>query len=102
MTSKQPKGGNMASMDDIRRANWTWFSPGNRRFFGDKNYWLVYSKVTGERYLLRSTYAWTDMCGGTKTLHYRLNEIEENLKIGNLIDDIFKTKAAAEAWLTTH
>ena len=84
----------------IREAQPDWFSRGNKRFFNDVEYKGYYGKATGKAYLVRSTYAWTDMLGGTKRLHYRINELDQDtLKIKRLIDDEFSNIYDVKDWL---
>jgi hypothetical protein len=88
------------TLADVRAANGKWFSPGNKKFFHDVRYWLLRGKRTHNPWLLRSTYAWSDMLGQPKKLHYRLNEIDfTTLKIGKLIDESFDTREEALEWL---
>ena len=87
----------------IKAAQPKWFSAENKRFFNDRSYYGVYGKETGKAYLLRSTYAWTDMFGQTPTLHYRIDEIDqETHKILSLIDDVFNSLDDAKRWLNSH
>jgi len=88
----------MVTMQEIRQANRIWFGNGNEKFFGDVDYSVVHS-VSGKPYLLRSTYAWTDMFGGKRKLHWRLNSLDDVLKIGSLIDDVFSDLDDVERWL---
>ena len=84
----------------IRAANGQWFSRGNKRFFGDAEYRGYYSKKTGKAYLVRSTYAWSDMFDQPKRLHYRINNInQDTLEIEPLIDQSFSDIFAVKAWL---
>ena len=84
----------------IREANEGWFSPSNKRFFNDRSYYGYYGGTTGKSYLVRSTYAWTDMFGQKPRLHYRINELnQETEKIGNLIDTEFETLEDVKEWL---
>lgn len=88
----------MITMQEVRQANRTWFDDGNKKFFGDVDYSVVHS-VSGEPYLLRSTYAWSDMFSRNRKLHYRLNSIDDVLKIGSLVDDVFSDLDDVEHWL---
>lgn len=90
---------NQVLLRTIKYHNKEWFSKDNKKFFGDINYYGMYSEKTGERYLVRSTYAWTDMFGGERKLHYRINKIEENFKIGDLINDTFESMNQVLEWL---
>jgi hypothetical protein len=92
----------MATMAEVKAANGDWFSRGNKRFFGDIQYWVLQGR-SGKPYLLRSTYMWSDMFGQPKRVSYRVTEIEaDTLKIGGLIDDIFKTREDAKDWIKEH
>jgi hypothetical protein len=84
----------------IRQANVEWFSPSNKRFFKDRSYYGYYGGKTGKSYLVRSTYAWTDMFGEKPRLHYRIDTLnQETEEIGELIDIEFKTLDDAREWL---
>ena len=84
----------------IKDANEAWFSSGNKRLFGDISYQGYYGKKSGNPYLVRSTYAWTDMFGQPKKLHYRINRINsETYDIEPLIDTIFNDIYEVKNWL---
>lgn len=84
----------------IRQANKHWFSPSNKRLFGDISYMAFYGGKTGASYLVQKTNAWTDMFGGIPRLHYRIHTLnQETEEIGNLIDTEFKTLADVKNWL---
>ena len=51
------------TLAQVRARQPRWFSPENRRFFQDCRYTVRYGRATGERFLLRSTYRWSDMFG---------------------------------------
>lgn len=86
-------------LSNVKNANPQWFTRENKRFFNDVSYRLLYGKITGKRYLIRSTYAWSDMFDGVKKLHWRINHINDDLTIGNLTDDIFQSIYDVKAWL---
>lgn len=76
-----------------------WFSGSNRSFFGDISYDTLQAK-SGQTYLIRSTYAWTDMFGQPKKLHYRINPVNANTyEIEPLVDDVFDDIDAVKRWL---
>jgi len=84
----------------LKEAQPNWFSPENKRFFGDVSYKVLYSKIGKKPYLVRSTYAWSDMFGKPKQLTYRINPINtDNFKIEPLTDDVFKTLDDVKDWL---
>ncbi len=88
---------------NIKTANPNWFSRGNKRFFGDVSYKGYYGKKTGNPYLIRATYAWSDMFDRPKVLHYRINPVHpDTKKIQPLIDDTFPNIFAVKAWLREH
>lgn len=87
----------------IRAAQPGWFTASNKRFFNDVSYRGYYGKANGKAYLVRSTYAWTDMLGQPRRLHWRINELDQDtLQIKGLIDTEFKDIYAVKAWLRGH
>lgn len=87
----------------IKEANPTWFSKENKRFFNDVEYKAYYGKATGKAYLVRSTYAWTDMLGEPRKLHWRINNLnQDTLEIEPLNDDVFGDIFEVKAWLREH
>lgn len=84
----------------IKEAQPEWFSRGNKRFFGDVSYKGYYGKKTGKAYMVRSTYAWTDMFGEPRRLHWRINNLnQDTLKMEPLIDIEFPSLQAVKEWL---
>ena len=77
---------------ELRRANPRWFASGNARFFADFEYRVLHSKQ-GNPYLVRRTYAYTDMFGSERIAHYRINPIGDSLDILSLDDRCFATLA---------
>jgi len=88
----------LMTLSQVRDANVQWFSRGNKAFFQDVSYGILHSKE-GKPFLVRSTYGWSDMCGGKKRLVYRINEINEDLTIGALLDETFKTRDEAKYFI---
>jgi hypothetical protein len=97
MTVKTVKS--ITLLREIKEHNQQWFAGGNKRFFGDVNYKAYYGKATGNRYLVRATFAWSDMFGQPRKLHYRINPIGENFEILPLIDTTFRDIFAVKDWL---
>jgi len=88
----------------VKRDNPRWFEPATKRSFGDVAY-TVRVAHSGQAYLVRSTYAWTDMGGKGKKLHYRLNPLrweDSHLRISHLLDEVFETRQEVGAWLKAH
>ncbi len=89
----------MVTIQEVRRAQRGWFTLANKKFYNDVAYSVRHSAVTGRPYLIRSTYAWTDMCGGARRLHWRINPLSAELQIRPLIDIEFKTLDDVKMWL---
>ena len=89
----------MINIEQVQQANRKWFGDGNAKFFGDKEYRVLQSH-SHKAFLVRATTAWTDMFGGSKILHYRINAIDQNtLRILSLTDDVFDSPDDAKQWL---
>ncbi len=84
---------------DVRKAQPEWFTLENKRFFNDVSYQVLTGKVSGKPFLVRSTYAWTDMFGAPRRLHYRINPLDDNLKIRPLVPTEFRDLDAVKEWL---
>lgn len=79
-------------IQQIKNAQPHWFTPENKRFFNDVEYKGLYGKKTHKPYLIRSTYAFTDMFSKTPRLHWKINPVNpETLDIENLLDEKFAT-----------
>ena len=72
----------------LKNAHKQWFSEDNMRLSGDIEYRILHNKQH-QPYLVRLTEAFTDMFGGARTAHYRINPIGDNLEILSLDDRIF-------------
>ncbi len=84
----------------IKEVQPEWFTQGNKRFFNDVSYRAYYGKKSGNPYMVRSTYAFTDMLGGKKALHWRINPVNPDTKIIQpLINDQFPDIYAVKHWL---
>jgi hypothetical protein len=92
------------TLSDVERAHPGWFSAENKRLFKDVDYFVLHGEASGKPFLIRSTYAWTDMFGKTPRLHYRVNPLHDsagNLTICSLIKTEFPDIEAVEEWLAT-
>jgi hypothetical protein len=90
----------------VKEAQPEWSRPKNGRAFGDPNfgdrgYRVLKGKVSGEWFLVRSAWWWREPWQAAPLI-WRINPIEENLRIGPLIEDIFSNLEAARAWLRLH
>ena len=90
------------TLTDIRTMQPDWFSRKNKRFFGDCSYKLLHGKVSKKPFLVRATYAWSDMFGSPKRLHYRVNTIKDDLHIGNLVEQSFSDMDDVKDWLANN
>jgi hypothetical protein len=67
-----------------------WFKQG--KFFGDDVYWgyrLLTGNKTSKHFLAQRTSMWSDMFGQPKTYVFRVHQINDDLTIGDLLDNIF-------------
>ena len=88
----------MATLSEVKRANDGWFSRGNKKFFNDIAYRILHGK-DGAPYLVRSTYQWSDMFGGAKTVCWRINPLSSELKILSLVNTEFKSLDDVKEWI---
>ena len=96
---RQPQ--NKPALREVKARQPGWFSLANKRFFNDREYFVYYS-FSGQPYLVRSTYAWSDMFGQPKTLKYKINELADDWEIRPLVDEDFKDLEAVKFWLRLH
>lgn len=96
------------TLSELKQHHVAWFSRKNKRFFGDISYRVLHGKKTGEPYLVRSTYQWSDMFGQPKKVIWRLNPIgkpgakwgtEDYFSIRPLLDQEFASLGAVKTWL---
>ena len=88
------------TLSDVKEAQPHWFTPENKRFFNDVSYKVLTGKASHKPFLVRATYAWTDMFGSPKRLHYRVNPLDpDTLKIQALIDQTFRDLEEVKDWL---
>ncbi len=90
----------MTTLTDVRRVQPGWFSPVSKRYFGDIKYLVLRGKVSGDLFLVRSTYNWTEVLDGAKKVTYRVNKLDQStLEIGDMTADVFETLDATKVWL---
>jgi len=88
------------TLADVKQAQPQWFTRENKRFFNDVSYRVLHGKASHKPFLVRATYAWTDMFGGPKRLHYRINPLDpDTLHIQPLVDQEFKDLGEVKDWL---
>ncbi len=86
------------NLEKVKRVNGDWFSIKNRKIFNDIKYGVSQGK-SGNHYLVRSTYGWSDMFGGPKKKHYKVNFLLDNGVIGCLVDETFRDRNEVNVWL---
>lgn len=91
----------MVTLQQVKAVQPNWFSPENKRFFGDVSY-RVLQGGDGKPYLVRATYQWFDMFRQPKTLWYRVNTINPDLTIGSLVNKQFKDINEVKDWLKSN
>lgn len=89
----------MATIRQVKERQPDWFSRGNRRMFGDVEYKVLHGKTTGDPYLVRKTSMWSDMFGKPKTFVWRVNSLDDSLKIGPLVETVFNDLWAVKRWM---
>jgi len=89
----------MTTLSEVKARQPEWFSRKNKKFFGDVSYRILHGKVSKKPFLVRSTYGWSDMFGRPRVLTWHINELEENLEIGNLLDTVFKNLDGVKDYL---
>jgi len=87
-------------LSQVKEAQQDWFSRKNKKFFGDVDYRVLHGKATGNAFLVRSTYRWSDMFGQDKKLVWKINELDQDTcKIRSLIDKDFRDIDSVKDWL---
>ena len=86
------------TLNDVRKANRMWFSDGAQRMSNDVEYRVDHDDE-GKPWLVRSTYAWTDMFGKKPRLHCRINPLSDELQIQPLVENEFADFDEAHEWL---
>ena len=87
------------TISELRQAHPMWFARGNARYHGDLSYRILHDKQR-RPYLVRETYAWSDMFGNERTAHYRINPIGHGLEILPLVEVIFDNLEEVKIWLS--
>jgi hypothetical protein len=73
------------TMSELRAKNQTYFGKGNKRFFNDEKYSIMY--VNKKPYLLTYTAGFSDMFNCEKSYFYTAKPIDQDtLKIGYMIE----------------
>ena len=88
----------MTKLQQVKQANPGWFSRKNKRIFGDQSYRVLLNKDK-QPFLVRSTYAWSDMFGREPWLHFRINPLGADLKILPLLEKSFPSLLAVKYFL---
>lgn len=96
---------NKITMGELKAANEMYFSKGNKRFFNDAKYSIMY--VNKKPYLLTYTAGFSDMFSGQKSYFYTAKPIDsDTLKIGYMIEkngnSQFKYKEDLKDYIKTY
>lgn len=86
----------VVTIDKVIAQQPEWFSRANIEFFGDRNYRVLKGKKSGDFFLVRSTTGWVDM------VHFRINYLNDELLVSEMVDEIFEDMAAVKKWLKEH
>ena len=86
------------TLTEVKEKQPKWFSPQNKRFFGDVRYWVLKSK-SSQSFLIQLSDCWSDMLGGEKIYVYRLHRLDDTGKIGELLKQSFSTMEDVRKWL---
>jgi hypothetical protein len=91
----------MITLQQLKDAHPLFFDPETVKFFGDVEYHVLEGKATGSAFLVRQTWAWSGLLGGERFLHYRVNPINPDLKIKEMVKEIFRDLNAVKEFLET-
>ena len=69
------------SLQDLKKVNKLWFSPGNKKFFNDINYKLLTGGKSKSKFLIQHSYRFSDMFGGIKKAVFLIKPISSEGKI---------------------
>tara|TARA_R100000329_G_scaffold143193_1_gene127079 strand:- start:1159 stop:1431 length:273 start_codon:yes stop_codon:yes gene_type:complete len=81
------------NMKQLREKNKKWFSPENKRFFGDINYKVLQSKKSKNSYLIQHTYKWSDMFDNEKKAVYVVKPVTDK---GAILESVAEFKKLSE------
>ena len=62
------------TLSELKTKNNTWFSKENKRFFGDRRYYVYTYRQ--KSYLIRLSSGWSDMFGESKKFNYYINPLD--------------------------
>ena len=88
----------MVTLTQVKQAQPNWFSPRNKRFFGDIDYKILHGKKTHKAYFIQHSFKWSDMFGLPKRETYLVKELDQSLLIPmNALE--FTSLDNIKAWL---
>ena len=70
------------TLQQLKKVNPSWFSPENKKFFGDINYKLLTGSKSKNKFLIQHTYQFSDMFTGIKKAVFVIKPITIDGKIG--------------------
>ena len=69
------------SIQELKQANQSYFTPENKRFFNDINYKVLMGGKSKTRFLIQHTYQFSDMFDGVKKAVFVIKPITEQGQI---------------------
>ena len=70
------------TLQQLKKVNPSWFSPENKKFFGDINYKLLTGSKSKSKFLIQHTNQFSDMFTGIKKAVFVIKPITIDGKIG--------------------
>jgi len=81
------------NMKQLREKHKSYFSPENKKFFGDINYRVLQSEKSKTSYLIQHTYQWSDMFGHDKKAVYVVKPVTNK---GDILESVAEFKELSE------
>ena len=76
------------TMQELKQANQSYFTPENKRFFNDINYKVLTGGKSKTRFLIQHTYQYSDMFDGVKKAVFVVKPISTEGKILPIVETL--------------
>ncbi len=76
------------TIQELKQANQSYFTPENKRFFQDINYKVLMGRKSKTRFLIQHTYQWSDMFDGIKKAVFVVRPITTDGKILKTVETL--------------
>jgi hypothetical protein len=76
------------TMQELKQANQSYFTPENKRFFNDINYKVLMGGKSKTRFLIQHTYQYSDMFDGVKKAVFVVKPISTEGKILPIVETL--------------